>query len=382
MKKLIFLSALLVNIGPTLAQDTAAEKKISTTAALTSQQVEAFNKEFKRGRKLSGQKKWAEAVRAFEAALAIHAGEQAALIDLGFAAFQAGNFPKARAANDRALLITTNPEQRAAVLYNQGRVSEARGDRTSAQRLYSESLALRPNPMVQERLAQLGKPVEVRPLDCQDADVIVMTTPAVPKEFCERYRLALEQSGNAHPDEPYECELSRDEKLPKNYQLASVKPGDGIDYVLLVQEDASKLRPVGVLDKSIIPNGGGNFDEWSISRVMHGTVKTRPYVWIESKSSHREFEYSSGMNDDTDTDDVFLLFPDKARFCFPIRIVDKSTIEKGFEPNDPQAPRHPHRKETVMRATLDKDGRLDIRLVKGQASDDKGLLGEHQLPLD
>ena len=35
-----------------------------------------------------------------------------------------------------------------------------------------------------------------------------------------------------------------------------------------------------------------------------------------------------------------------------------------------------------MRVTLDKDGLLDIRLVKGQAPDDKGLLGEHQLTLD
>jgi hypothetical protein len=88
------------------------------------------------------------------------------------------------------------------------------------------------------------------------------------------------------------------------------------------------------------------------------------------------------MNDDTDIDSVFLLFPDKARFCFPIRIVDSSTNVEGFQPNDPQAIHRPHRKETVMRATLDKAGLLNIRLVKGQAPDDKGLLGEHQLPLD
>jgi hypothetical protein len=32
--------------------------------------------------------------------------------------------------------------------------------------------------------------------------------------------------------------------------------------------------PVGVLDRSIIPNGGGIFDDWSISRVTQGTVRS------------------------------------------------------------------------------------------------------------
>jgi len=63
-----------------------------------------------------------------------------------------------------------------------GRVSEARGYRTAAQRLYSESLALRHNPMVQGRLAKLGKPVEVQPLNCQDDDLTILTTPAAPGE--------------------------------------------------------------------------------------------------------------------------------------------------------------------------------------------------------
>jgi hypothetical protein len=236
--------------------------------------------------------------------------------------------------------------------------------------------------MVQGRLAKLGKPVEVQPLNCQDDDLTILTTPAAPGEFCEKYRLALEQSGNAHPDEPYECELGRDEKLPKNYQLANVKPGNGEEYLLLVQEEAGKLHPVGALDRNVILNYGEILHTWSISRVTQGAVKNRSYVWIEGKSSHSEFEYSTGMNDDTDIDNVFLLFPGKARFCFPIRIVENATIEKRFEPNDPEAIRRPRRKETIMRVTLDKDGLLDIRLVKGQAPDDKGLLGEHQLTLD
>jgi hypothetical protein len=36
----------------------------------------------------------------------------------------------------------------------------------------------------------------------------------------------------------------------------------------------------------------------------------------------------------------------------------------------------------VVRATLNKDGLLSLRLVKGKSIVRKGLLGEHQLPLN
>ena len=81
--------ALIFHAPLAFAKDAAGPptgRAVSPPAAPTPAQMDAFNEEFQRGRKLSRQRKWAEAVKAFEAALKNLPGHTGALTYLGFAA--------------------------------------------------------------------------------------------------------------------------------------------------------------------------------------------------------------------------------------------------------------------------------------------------------
>ncbi len=110
------------------------------------------------GRTHAKAKRWGEAVAEFEAALVAIPMDDRALSELGWAAFQAGDHVKAEKANADSVRVSSQPELKAASLYNLGRVAEARGDRDRAAALYADSLVLRPNKTVVKRLVALGKP--------------------------------------------------------------------------------------------------------------------------------------------------------------------------------------------------------------------------------
>ena len=75
-------------------------------------------------RKLAGEKKWVEATKAFEAALAANPGDPRALAELGYAAYHADDLRKATATNAKALEAATDPQLKAQVLFNEGMVAE------------------------------------------------------------------------------------------------------------------------------------------------------------------------------------------------------------------------------------------------------------------
>lgn len=104
------------------------------------------------------------AVLAFEAALAARPDDAAALSELSWAAFEAGQLDKAESAARAAADRATSPALRGASLYTLGRVAEARGDLAAAVSAYRESLTARPDRVARDRLAALD-PVQPRPLD-------------------------------------------------------------------------------------------------------------------------------------------------------------------------------------------------------------------------
>jgi len=79
-----------------------------------------------------------------------------ALSELGWAAFQAGDYERARKANRDSVNATTEDRVRAASLYNLGRVAEAQEKVAEAMGHYSRSLALRPHKAVAARLSGLA----------------------------------------------------------------------------------------------------------------------------------------------------------------------------------------------------------------------------------
>lgn len=108
------------------------------------------------GRKLSRAKDWSKALAAFDRALLVMPDDARVLSEVGWAAFQANRLDRAEEANARALANAKEPLLRAPILYNVGRVAEARGKPDAARKAYKESLSLRANAEVKRRLDVLA----------------------------------------------------------------------------------------------------------------------------------------------------------------------------------------------------------------------------------
>lgn len=130
----------------------------STAAAPDPDKVATFRRSLLLGRRLSRAGQHAEAIAAFQIALEAMPGHPVAQGELGFAALGAGDLPLAERASRDSARGAIDPKQRAASLYNLGQALERQGKRDEAARAYVESLALRPHPSVEARLASLGLP--------------------------------------------------------------------------------------------------------------------------------------------------------------------------------------------------------------------------------
>lgn len=122
-------------------------------------------RELNRGRTLARAKDWQAALAAFDKALVLAPDDARVLSEVGWAALQANDLNRADAANKRALANASEPKARAAILYNTGRVAEARDQKDAARRAYTESLSLRESTEVKKRLENLGGALTSDPND-------------------------------------------------------------------------------------------------------------------------------------------------------------------------------------------------------------------------
>ncbi|MCB9701205.1 MAG: tetratricopeptide repeat protein [Myxococcales bacterium] len=118
-------------------------------------QAAAFREHLAAGRKAVKAKRYAEGISALEAALKIDPNHPAALAELGWASYLAGDLGKAERFTRQAIGAATEDRTRGAALYNLGRIHEDRGERDEAATAYKRSIALRPNDTVSARLAAL-----------------------------------------------------------------------------------------------------------------------------------------------------------------------------------------------------------------------------------
>lgn len=115
------------------------------------------------GRAAGKAKRWADAVAAFERALAVQDGDAAALSELAWATLQVGDAQRSYELAERAIAAATEPNPKAASHFNAARAAEALGDLARAKAHYEQSLELRPNDAIRDRLAKLA-PAAPRPL--------------------------------------------------------------------------------------------------------------------------------------------------------------------------------------------------------------------------
>lgn len=108
------------------------------------------------GRRLEQAGDHAGAIERYERALAIAPGDATLLGELGWALFRANRLDEALETTRDALERAETEQQEGSLLYNLGRIAEARGRANEALELYRRSLAARPNEVVRARIVALG----------------------------------------------------------------------------------------------------------------------------------------------------------------------------------------------------------------------------------
>jgi tetratricopeptide (TPR) repeat protein len=110
------------------------------------------------GRKLTRDKQYAEAIAAFDKAIAASDKAAKAWSGRGYAKLLAGDLDGADSDLKRALELDDTPKFQAAVYFNLGEIAEKRNDKPAAFGYYGRALALVPSDAVKKRLERLKTP--------------------------------------------------------------------------------------------------------------------------------------------------------------------------------------------------------------------------------
>jgi len=102
-------------------------------------------------------KEYPKAVQSLEGARILSGGDASITAELGWACFLAGDLAAAERWSEQALTSAKAGTQRSMILYNLGRVAEARKNTAGALERYRAALELRPgNKVIQRRIAELA----------------------------------------------------------------------------------------------------------------------------------------------------------------------------------------------------------------------------------
>jgi Flp pilus assembly protein TadD len=197
------------------------------------------------GRKLCREERWGEAVSASAALLLDDPDDARTLSELGWAAFNAGDFRKATTVLERSVALARTPAVKAASLYSLGRLEEASGRRDVAAHHDRASLALRRSEEAELRLRALPDE-RPEPLPVAAADEEPFCSEPRPLEDICACALAHLPAVDV-PGWPDGC-AAPVASLPAHFRLVSARTA-----LLLLEEADAGWRVVAVLDRDHRP---------------------------------------------------------------------------------------------------------------------------------
>ena len=344
---------------------------------LDAAQRRAVLRDLEAGRKLARAKDWSGALVVFDRALALAPDDARLLAEVGWAAFQAKDLARAEAANQRALAGTKDPPLRAQILYNAGRVAEARGDKSAAKIHYGDSLALRDNAEVTARYTAVGgAPDDVHPpLPCGQGHAsaeamcacLIAHKDGVMMMWDEAPKCAKAKAAPALGDPRLGLFLWGGETL-----------GERV-YVLTVREGAT-TRPIADLGRDYEPGAFGVHNQATVKGGEARKVGSHTVVVLRSEqddndsnmaglelcSHHANLETVCALGD----------APGSTRCTPPIPIDTEAGCGLGVEP-DPseidaemkaamaEIKKSASHNEAKTAWTIAADGKVTVRLVSG-----------------
>ncbi len=340
------------------------------------------------GRAHAKGKRWGEAVSEFEAALVAVPLDDRALSELGWAAFQAGDLDKAEKANGDSVRVSSQPDLKAASLYNLGRVAEARGDKERAAALYADSLLLRPSKSVVKRLVALGKPAPKGDPLAASSEATPCTAPVEgPDLVCG----CLKKMEPFEEDYAIECTIGSVGEAD-DLRMASVTLGLGSHEFFLVLKGDNGWSVIGSLGDLYEGGVAGVFNEREEVKVEEKTIAGARILWYE----WREIGHDSDMGIDEEESHEHVTVAlavlggareaPGVRMHIPlVRVYDRDRMGLAEPPDlaamkDLQTPGLPIHHEARLKVDLEEDGVVSIVLARGKADDFiKGFLGTRRL---
>lgn len=369
-----------------------------TAPAVTPDARKAYAVHLAAGRKLAADKRWGEATAELDKALAEVPHDPRALLDLGWAAFQAGDVKKAERASREAVRRAPDAATRAKAHYNLGRVAEAEGKRDLAARCYGESLRLRPNETVQRQLDALTKPAPAAsaPPATSAAPVALPCTGATPMdELTACLGKATRVDDDDDPAELRPPALVPIEAAPdgltKRVSIVQAQASRTEEVLLLVASSLRGWSTVAELTRTFNPGAFGISEEASFPRIEIREHKGAKVLWLEVQKRRADSDLGVDEIESDDTRDVVLcLLADERRreTSCPLRLPLATTYKRermsAAELDDETkrlaTPGLPIAREATFSVTIGDDGVVTTRLVKGVADErTRPLLGARRL---
>jgi tetratricopeptide (TPR) repeat protein len=320
-------------VQPVVGSPAAAKPATATPAGkrtmLNGAQVGSYRSLLRDGRRQVQAKEYAAGIALYEKALALRPGDPRLLVELGWAAFLAGDLERASVATVRALAGLRDQSAKGAALYNLGRIAEQRGKKEDAAAFYRESLAARPNAVVEKRLAGIGgeavaaaiePPTELGPLAGPFATLDAVCAAEIPDLAGEGGKVGCAQDA-AVELAIAEGPLKRALLLPvwRSYFDAS-GPDDATEVAryLVVETDAGFFRTRTWVSFVYNPGAFGIYEELESSLELRDLIPGAPRE-IVMRAKHQRTDSDLGILEAESEESEWLLvcgLADGAPRCF------------------------------------------------------------------
>jgi hypothetical protein len=343
------------------------KKRPKTREAPNPIKMAEYRKHLTEGRRLASKSTFPEAIREFEKALEAVPGDAPALMDLGWAHFKAGELDKAKKRTEEALGRTTSPQLKGMGHYNLGRIAEEKKDYKEAVDHYQVSLELRPNEIVEKRLADLAKKANItvavktaaEPLPCQTAATSIVDVCACMIK--------------PQPDDmaPRTCEQVKEVKTGRD-DLAFVEVAASMfdSFTYAVAKSDQGFLPIAKVGWEYNPGAFGIFEEFEIKSVTEKAAGKTKVVWIEGSRSRHDSDMGIDEYEEETSRIVTVCVPpagDVKTWTCPLSIPvemtylrDRMGIE-GFTPDEET------RKLMTKGLPIKSSWSLDVKLSEGKA---------------
>jgi tetratricopeptide (TPR) repeat protein len=306
-------------------------------------------------------KKWADATKEFEAALVDLGGDARAMAELGWSAMNAGDYAKAKIADEAAIRAAEDPKVKAAGLFNLGLVQERLEDKDGALRSFATSLSLRPNQTVGDEAAKLGaKPG------------------APPPPFCPGKKPICDCLVAQFPDDTATCAPAELKSPVKAWSLYTVKSYK-FESTYLVDDHKEMLAELVSTDDHMRTSTTSTIDKLVVKKVGGHDV-----LWAEV-SSDNEQEFMSDTDEDysstLETLVTACVVGDakvKTKCVTAPSKYDKTNGRNQIDADGNAKDGKSTHTAAELAVTLGDDGILSVKLVKGSL-DDNNVVGPHKL---